>query len=47
MNSLNAISLVNLVMSVGISIEFSAHLVAAFSATGQEGGGGGGNRYAI
>ncbi len=34
--SLNAISLVNLVMSVGISIEFSAHLVAAFSTAAQE-----------
>ncbi len=29
--SLNAISLVNLVMSVGISVEFCSHLVAAFT----------------
>ncbi len=37
--SLNAISLVNLVMAVGISIEFCSHLVAAFCDCGDDGGG--------
>lgn len=34
--SLNAVSLVNLVMAVGISVEFCSHLVHSFSTSVEE-----------